>query len=71
VFTDIDQDVVGLCLSAEAGPGGAEGCMTSVLPAVFQQNDDIVDRARRYDDLWNQAIWAGIGGVAYKVNSTV
>jgi hypothetical protein len=67
----VDQDVVGLRLSAEARPRGAEGCMTSVLAAVFQQSDDVIDGARRYDDLRNEAIRAGIGGVADKVNSAV
>jgi hypothetical protein len=45
--------------------------MTTVLYAVVQQSDDIADGARRDDDLRNQAIGAGIGGVADQVNGAV
>jgi hypothetical protein len=45
--------------------------MASVLPAVFQQSDDITDGARRYDDLRNEAIRASIGGITDEVNSAV
>jgi hypothetical protein len=45
--------------------------MTTVLYAVVQQSDDIADGARRDDDLRNQAIGAGIGGVADQVDGAV
>jgi protein subunit release factor B len=71
VFSDIDQDVIGLRLPAEARPRSAEGRMTSVLAAVLQQSENIINVARSDDDLRNEAIRAGIGGVANKVNSSV
>src|SRR5580658_4635150 len=67
----VDEDVVGLRLSAQARPAGAEGRMTSVLATVVQQSDDVADGARRHDDLRNEAIRAGIRGVPDKVDSAV
>src|SRR5258706_14052834 len=67
----IDKDVVGLRLSGDARARSAESCVTSVLAAVAQQSYDVIDSARRHHDLRNEAIRAGIGGVADKINCAV
>jgi hypothetical protein len=71
VFTNIDQDVVRLRLSAEARPCCAESCVVSVLATVPQYGDNVSGVARSHDDLRNEAIRAGVGRVTDKVNGSM
>src|SRR5579862_2516131 len=71
MFTNIDQDVIRLRLSAEARPCCAESCVVSVLAPVPQYGDNVSGVARCHDDLRNEAIRTGVGSVTDKVDGSM
>src|ERR1700739_4936429 len=71
MFTNIDQDIVRLRLSAEARPCCAESCVVSVLATVPQYGDNVSGVARSHNDFRNEAIRAGVGSVTDKVDGSM
>ena len=71
VATHLDQDVVRLRLAVQAGAGGAECGVASLLPAVGQDLGDLRGGARHDHDLRDHPVRARVRGVANQVDQPV
>ena len=67
VPADVDQDAVPLCLSVEAGAGRPQGDRDALAAGVAEQGGDLAGVAGADDGLREEAVGAGIGGVADEV----
>ncbi len=64
VAAHVDQDAVALTLAVEAGAAGAENDRDLVGAAVGKDLGDVVGVVRHHHRLRQQAVGAGVGGVA-------
>jgi hypothetical protein len=64
VAAHVDEDALALALSVEAGAAGAEGDRDAAALAEGENFGDIAGVVGHHHDLRQQAVGAGIGGVA-------
>jgi hypothetical protein len=67
----IDEYIVRLGLTVQAGSCGAERRMPSVLSAIPEELDDVVGRSRLHDNLRNEPVRARIGSIPYEIDCSV
>ena len=70
VAAHVDQDAVALALAVEAGAAGAEGDRDARPPAVGEDLGDVPGVVRHHHRLREEAVGAGVGGVADDVAGT-
>src|SRR5207247_10616935 len=67
----VEEYIVRLGLTVQAGSRGAERCVPSVLPAIAEELDDVIGRPRQHDNLRDEPIRARIGGIPYEIDCSV
>ena len=67
----VDEHVVRLGLTVQAGSRGAERRVPSVLSAIAKELDDVVGGSRLHDNLRDEPIRARIGGEPYEIDGSV
>ena len=67
----VDEYIVRLGLTVQAGPRGAERRVPSILSAIAEELDDVIGGSGLYDNLRDEPIRARIGGKPYEINRAV
>jgi len=67
----VDEHVVRLGLTVQAGSSGAERRVPSVLSAIAEELDDVIGRSRPHDNLRDEPIRARIRGIPYEIDCSV
>jgi hypothetical protein len=67
----VDEYIVRLGLTIQAGSGGAERRVPSVLSAIAEELDYVVGGSRLHDNLRDEPIRARIGGIPYEIDCSV
>src|SRR5580704_4676016 len=67
----VDEDIVRLGLTVQAGSGGAERRVPSVLSAIAEELDDVIGGSGLHDYLRNEPVRARIGGKPHQINRSV
>jgi hypothetical protein len=67
----VDEYIVRLGLTVQAGSRGAERRVPSVLSAIAEELDDVIGGSGLHDNLRDEPIWARIGGKPYEINRSV
>jgi len=71
VTAHVDQDVVGLRLTVEAGARRPKRRMPPGLTAIAEELNDVIGRSRQHDNLRDEPIRAGIGGIPNEIDCSV
>jgi hypothetical protein len=58
-------------LTVQAGSRGAERRVSSFLSAIAEELDDVIGGSGLHDDLWDEPIWACVGGKPYEIDHSV
>ena len=69
--TYINQNIVGLGLAVETGARRPKRRVSPGLVAIAEQPDDVIGRPRQHDNLGNESVGAGIGGIPDEINGPV
>src|SRR5712671_3330606 len=67
----VDEYIVRLGLTVQAGSRRPKRRVPSVLSAIAEKLDDVVGRSRQHDNLRDEAIRARIGGMPYEIDCSV
>ena len=67
----VDEYIVRLGLTIQAGSRGAERRVPSVFSAIAEQLDDVIGSSGLHDHLRDEPIRARIGGKPYEINRSV
>jgi hypothetical protein len=67
----VDEYIVRLGLTVQAGSRGAERRVPSVLSAIAEELDDVIAGPGLHDDLRDEPIRARIGGKSHQINRSV
>jgi hypothetical protein len=67
----VDEYIVRLGLTVQAGSRRAERRVPSVLSAIAEELGDVIGRSRQHDNLRDEPIRARIGGIPYEIDCSV
>jgi hypothetical protein len=67
VPADVNKNIVRLRLPIQTCAYRPKSGVSSAFPTVTKYLDNVLGCARQYDNLWHQAIWACVGGIANKI----